>query len=103
MLLEVSERLTLLNLLPKEGNFITLKLMRELREAISFKDEEVDRFKIKASGDRVTWDDSVAVDKEIAIGDTMKTVIVGVLKKLDETKQLTNAHLSLYEKFVLPG
>lgn len=103
MLFDVSERLTLLNLLPKEGNFITLKLVRELREALSFTDEEVTQFTIKTAADRITWDNSASVDKEILIGDAMKSVIVGVLKKLDEAQKLADAHLGLYEKFVLPG
>ena len=35
--LSVYERLVLLNILPKEGNFITLKIIRQLREDLSFK------------------------------------------------------------------
>ncbi len=103
MLFDVSERLTLLNLLPKEGSFVTLKLLRELREALSFTDEEVTQFKVKVASDRITWDKDANVDKEILIGDTMTSVIVGVLTELNETKKLTDAHLGLYEKFVLPG
>lgn len=103
MLFDVAERLTLLNLLPREGNFITLKLLRELRESLSFTDKEVAQFKVKAANDRITWDNSASVDKEILIGDTMTNVIVEVLTKLDKAQKLADAQMGLYEKFVLPG
>jgi len=38
--LQVAERINLLSILPREGNFIDLKIIRELRENLSFKDEE---------------------------------------------------------------
>ena len=39
MKLSVYERLILLNILPKEGNFTTLKTVRVLKERLSFDDE----------------------------------------------------------------
>ncbi len=100
MELSVPERLAMLNLLPQQGNFVTLKLLRELREALSFTDEEVEKFKVKVANERITWDNSATVDREIEIGSTMTTLIAETLRKLDKAKQLTNAHMSLYEKFV---
>ncbi len=98
MLLGVQERVLLTNLLPPQGDILTLKLVRELREALSFSEEEIEKFEIKASEGRINWAPTTE-ESEIAIGDTMKSIVVANLKKLDEGKQLTDGHLSLCEKF----
>ena len=41
MKLEVYERIVLLNILPQEGDFTTLKLVRKLRESLSFSEKEI--------------------------------------------------------------
>ncbi len=102
MKLSVPERFAMLNLLPQAGSFVILKLMRVFREALSFDDDEVERFEIKHEADRVTWNKSQVADKEIEIGSAIRGVIVETLTKLDETGRLTDAHVSLYEKFLLP-
>lgn len=102
MLFSVPERLTVLSLLPQEGNFLTLALMRKLREALSFDEKELKEFSIVEANNRVTWDNNAAADKEIEVGDSMNALIVDRLKELDKAKKLTNAHVTLYEKFVLP-
>jgi len=100
MELTVKERLVLLNLLPNEGNFLTLKLMRKLREALSFDEEELKRLNVVQNGDRVSWDITVDIRKDIAVGDVMTDVIVKDLKGKDKDGKLTEDHITLYEKFV---
>lgn len=101
MLLAVQERIVLMNTLPSEGNVITLKLIRELREQLSFSEMELKDWNIVSGEDqRITWDAAAAGEKEITVGDAMKAIIVRALKKLDETNKLTMGQLSLYEKFI---
>ena len=100
MELTVKERLVLLNLLPNEGNFLTLRLMRKLREALSFDEEELKRLNVVQNGDRVSWDITVDIRKDIAVGDVMTDVIVKDLKGKDKDGKLTEDHITLYEKFV---
>lgn len=45
--LQVVERINLLQILPREGDFLTLKIVRQLRESLSFKDAEHDKLKFK--------------------------------------------------------
>lgn len=45
--LQVAERINLLSILPREGDFLTLKIVRQLRESLSFKDAEHDKLKFK--------------------------------------------------------
>jgi hypothetical protein len=102
MELKVYERLILLAILPKEGNFITLKVIRQLREALSFTEEEIKvlNFVQNVEEEKVTWD--LAADKpvEIKIGEKATDIIVEALKKLDKEMKLTDEHYGLYEKFV---
>ncbi|KKL11469.1 hypothetical protein LCGC14_2545550, partial [marine sediment metagenome] len=47
MLLNVKQRLLLLNILPDQGDYITLKIIREQQERLSFSEEELKRLKVK--------------------------------------------------------
>lgn len=128
MELNVLERLALLEVLPREGDFVTLKLVRKLRESLSFSEAEVKQigfnqnFKcpkcqkeisspdapkcecgsyMVASGS-MTWDAQKGekVLKEIHMGEKMLSMCVSALKKLDSEKKLTESFFSLYEKFI---
>jgi len=99
--LNVTERLTLLSILPAEGNFLTLKLVRELREMLSFSEEENGHLRFVQEGDQVRWDEDAATLKDCDIGEKMTDLIVETLKKLDEEKKLKLQMFSLYEKFVI--
>lgn len=129
MNLTVFERLVLLSVLPKEGDFITLKLMRKLREGLSFNEKEINDIDFKflwrcpkcqkaevtaqtlkcedcgiymAPAGQATWDEGKAalVVKDVHIGDKMRALCESTLKRLSDEKKLTEQHMSLYEKFV---
>lgn len=97
MLLNVQERVVLGGSLPEKGNFITLKLVRELQAALGFNEEEIQRYGITMGDGLINWETSD--NAEMVIGDTMKALIVAQLKRLNEAQQLTAAHLTLCEKF----
>lgn len=100
--LTVLERLVLLNVLPKEGNFTTIKLLRKLRENLSFDEAENKALNFVQDGDQVTWDvdEAAKITRHIQIGEKMTDLIHDALKKLNDEKKLTDQHLSLYERFV---
>ena len=102
MELTVLERLVLQALLPKEGNYTTLKLLRVCREALSFDDLENKRLEFFQDGDQVRWNEAAGrtIVKNIEIGEVMTLEIVASLKKLEEEKKLRDEHFTLYEKFV---
>ena len=106
MELSVFERLNLLNILPKEGDITTIRLVRELREKLSFTEEEHNELQITSEGDTVKWkteDDKgklIPQTKEIEFGHTAFGIITNALKKLNEQKKIKEEHLELYEKFV---
>ena len=102
MKLSIAERVALLGVLPAEGNFVTLKIVRQLRESLSFSEEELKGWGIKLDGSRMTWNEEgvKSGERDISIGERATDLIVDGLKKLDETKKLTEQHFTLYEKFV---
>jgi len=128
MKLNVMERLGLLEVAPKEGDFVTLKLVRKLRESLSFSEAEIAQIDFNqnwkcpkcqkemsspiapkcecgsymtATGS-MTWDakNGEALLKEIHMGEKMMSMCVDALKKLDADKKLTENYISLYEKVI---
>ncbi len=101
MKLNVQERLALLNTLPKEGDFTTLKIVRELRENLSFSEQEHKGHEIVVNNEtgRVRWNTN-GQTKDVPFGAKAKVIVVDALTKLDGKKALTELHLSVYEKFV---
>ena len=100
MELQVGERLVLLSLLPQEGDFTTLKILRGLREDLSFSEEEHKNYNFKEEDNFVFWATEKDTPKDVQIGEKATDIIVDALKKLNEAKKLKDEHFNLYEKFV---
>lgn len=100
MKLNVLERLKVLELLPKEGDVTTIKLVRKLRESLSFSEEEHKTLNFRQLGTQLQWSKKEVPEKDVHFGEIGIKMIVDALKQLDKIKKLKEAHLSLYEKFV---
>jgi len=101
MKLTVRERLMLLGVLPREGSFATLRIIRRLQDELSFTEEEHQEFGLRETEEGIVWNTSAEREKEIKIGFKASEVIVTALKELDRKNQLRVDHISLFEKFVL--
>ena len=100
MLLSIRERFALLAILPREGSFSTLKIVRELREDLSPDEEEHKALQFVQEGETLRWNSEKDVGREFEFGLKATEIIVDALKALDREKVLKIEHLSLYEKFV---
>jgi hypothetical protein len=100
MKLKAGHRVTLLNTLPREGDILTLRIVRELREALSFSEEEHKVLGLKINGPMITWDASKDEGKEIQIGTKAREVIVEALNALNQQKKLNDGHLDIWGMFV---
>lgn len=100
MELSVSERLVLLSVLPNEANYLTLKIVRELKETLSFTEEEHKTYKFSQEGNVIRWDDTGQTRKDITIGEKATDIVRDAFKKLDNHGKLREEHISLYERFV---
>ncbi len=100
--LNVSERITLLNVLPEKGGYITVKLVGDLREKLFPTAAEFKR--VGAEEDSKTgqlfWKGGEEFDKAFSFAGFETKLIVERLQALDKDEELTALHISLYEKFV---
>ena len=136
------ERVKLLEVLPAQGDLITLKILRKLRETLSFSEEELKSFDVayeymcpyrsEETGRLVKCENkgffseqptcgmhnelmlptgqmnlqippaALVNTKEIHMGTQALTIASNALKQLNNSGQLTEAHISLYEKFFPP-
>lgn len=97
----VKDRLALLDILPKEGNIITLRVMRELRESLSFSEEEIKQYDLKVTDKNLVSvrTNMLAFVRNIAIGDKAKEIIQDTLKKLNSQNHLKEDHIGLWDRF----
>lgn len=99
MKLFVLDRIKLLQILPAEGNLISLRIINDLNNSLSFTEKEIIKYSLKVDpdNDKTTWlNDS---EKEIDIGESATEIIKSSLIKLNKENKLTLEHLSLCEKF----
>jgi uncharacterized protein YjaG (DUF416 family) len=99
MLVGIGERIRLLNILPEKGNILTIKMVRQLREALSLSEEEHRDNNVVIQEDRVSWNLDFP-DKEIEFNDLARELIAKVLKELNEKDELTVGDVRLWEEFV---
>jgi len=97
--LTISDRFAILSILPAEGNFATLKIVRKLRETLALTPAEIKEYKVKQIGDQIKWANA-AKTTEMEFGDFDTEMISSALKKLNDSEKLEEQHFSVYEQFV---
>jgi len=134
MELTTIERMKLLEVLPPQGDILTLKVVRKLRETLSYSEEELKLMGVRyefacpkeGCGNKGFWPTAPKCGecstlmvptgqlniqltpelqtktKEIHMGPQAMTIASDALRRASEAKQLTEAHISLYEKFFPP-
>ena len=103
MLLEVQERLALMELLPREGDYAAIKELRKAREMINFTPEENELLKFEDKGGGIlVWDvaEGAEMVRDIPVSEWATNQIRQVLINLSNEQKLTESHFSIYEKFV---
>jgi alpha-tubulin suppressor-like RCC1 family protein len=103
MELTIKERIIILGLLPRETNFSTLKVVRDVENEIGFSETDLKTFEIVTEGDSIKWNaalEAAMSPKDCKMGDRAYEIIKQAIKKLDDSNMLTKDHFSLYEKFV---
>ena len=86
-----------------QGNFTTLKLVREGREALSFNEVENRKLEFVQNGTNTSWNPEASIEfqsVEIDLGEVVTSIIKTMLTELNKEEKLTEQHFSLYEKFM---
>jgi hypothetical protein len=94
----IGERITLLSVLPPEGDLLTMRVVRDARNALGFTEEEHKLYQFKQSGNSITWSHGEE-KKDIPFGDKAKGIVKDALDKLSKDGKLRMEHLDLYDKF----
>lgn len=104
MQFSILERLMLFNMLPAQGDFTSLKAIRQLKEDLTISEEEQEQseFVMPSPGD-FKWAKEIEPQKDIFIPLRAMQIIKTRLQELDEAEQLTMQHYSLYERFIGSG
>lgn len=97
--LTLSDRFAVLGILPAQGNFATLKIVRKLREQLSLTETEIKEYKVVQIGEQITWENGEKT-VEMEFGEYAETMIKERLKTMNEEDKLEDKHFALYEKFV---
>jgi len=101
--LSVKSRLMLLGILPAEGDLTTIRIVREMREGLSFSEGEHKDLQMVQDGQQLTWQEGAVPDKVLDIGPKAQEVVRTAIKKLDDEKKLTADHLELVDLFEYTG
>jgi hypothetical protein len=102
MKLNVVDRITILEILPAEANYVIYRIINNLRDQLSFSEEELKEngIVVKTVGDKTLTSWKKNEEKEFTFGERATDIIVDALKKLDEAGKLTARTFLLYEKFI---
>lgn len=98
--LNVLERLAILNILPQENNFATLKIIRDLKSNIGITEDEFTKFELVMNGEQLRWNAEGSKRIPFKIGMKARDIIVEQLKELDDQDKLNENHITIYELFV---
>lgn len=102
MELNVLERVLLLNIIPVEGDITTIRIVRKLREALSFSEAEHQEINLTQEGNQIKWEPN-ELRKEVEIGTKAKSIIAKALKHLSDEGKLPENYVDVYDKFVEEG
>jgi len=115
------ERIQMLNILPAAGGLVTMRIVHEMKQALSFSAEEIEEMRIReippgakdpydrdgnptedgeanaTTQNQIKWNRDI--EKEFEIGETQRKIAQAAFAELDKSGKFTEQLLTLYEKF----
>lgn len=99
MLLMVRDRLTLLEILPREGQSITLLIVMELLKQLGFTEIELSILNFEQTDKGLKWDE-LPGPVEVPIGEVATKIITDRFKQLDKQGKLKLFYMPTFKLFV---
>jgi hypothetical protein len=99
--LNVGERLMVISVLPKEGSYVTIKMIRGLIEKLGLSAQEIKDFEVKEVDGNVRWNSQGAIPIQVDFVDTELEIIRKQLRRLDTDQKLHPELMVVYEKFCM--
>lgn len=102
MKLTISERLILLEMLPKEGDYASLKECHKAKLILGFTNEEIKAYGITQADNQVKWTTAGnSYMADLPLSEWITTTIQDALRKKNKDKKLQEREYALYEKFIV--
>lgn len=98
--LTIKDRLILLNILPKEHDILSLKIIRDLQNKLGITEEEFKEVDLKIENGNYTWNTSKDIAKLFEIGEKATEIIIESFKKLNAQKKISIEMIDTYEIFI---
>lgn len=98
--LNVAERLVTMDILPKAGTFIEMKVVQGIIKKLSLSNEDIISYDITQKDGRVTWNNKGDEPREFELDQTEVAIVIKSLRNLDETGGVTQETIPVYEKFL---
>jgi hypothetical protein len=95
----MSERLQILSILPKEGNIVTLRIIRNLQMNLSPIAAEIEEYKMENVPEGVKYTQGALVPKPFELMQIEVDTIQKALKDLDNKQKLPIEMIGIYDKF----
>lgn len=94
------DRLALLQILPAEGDFLTLCCVKDIKAKLEFSKEEREKLEFKPlSNGGMQWNSDEDVPIDVSFDEAEAALLGTTLEKLNKDKKLTIDHLGVYRKF----
>ena len=97
MELKVTDRILLRQLLPTQGNIITLKIIKDALDILDFTKEEMESLNFIQEGQNLKWAATADLPKEIALSSLAIDIIKKELRTLEEQQKLKLEQLNIYD------
>jgi hypothetical protein len=101
--ISAKDRMILMNVLPKETTYVTMRLLVNLKEKLELNEKEYEEYKI------VRYPNGSIQFQDLKLAETIKAVridnlVIGIIKeefqKLDKEQKITSELVELYELFI---
>ncbi len=99
MKLSIKDRLTVLDVLPQQGNRLEMSLCEDIYKKITITQEETKKIGLRAKDNTVGWDEKKAKEVEIKFSDLEIDFIKEAFVKWDKEGKFRREMLSTDKKF----
>ena len=96
--LGIHDRILMQGLLPKEGDFITIKMVRDICDRVGLSQGEIKKHNVRRREDGAGWQwNEPKEKKEFSFSSAEMELLKAKVSELDKTKKISNETLSLCE------
>lgn len=100
MKLNIKERLIIPNILPREGDYTTLIIKKDLLDKIKINQDDISEFEIRITGEEIQWNTDKEKEIDVELSELEIKLITDSLKELDKQKKLNDETALIYKKIV---